>query len=133
MDPPLINGTWVKYSLSDNDISDIIVDDDPNKLKDPECKDEPQDLVLDEIKLHQSGVMLVCSKQDLDHLIFTSNSVIIKKSNTCSLLCNFRYTLTLENSLMDDGKAKWVVKRPKSTDEEAIVKEDGRQTNIYCW
>ena len=61
LDPPVTNGSWVRYPQSNNDIATAITEDMPNKLKDPACNDKPQDLVLDETKLHKSGVTLICS------------------------------------------------------------------------
>ena len=89
----------MRYPQSDNDVATAVTEDTPNKLKDPTCNDKPEDLVLDESKLHKSGVTLICSKQDQDHFVFTESQVIIKKGNTCALLCNFRHVLTIEPKL----------------------------------
>jgi len=133
LDTPVIDGTWVRYSQSDNDVAAVITEDTPNKLNDTACNDKPDDLVLDEAKVHKSGVTLICSQQDPDHFVFTASQVTIKKGNTCALLCNFRHVLTIEPKLLPDGASRWWVYRAGdgSRGVEAVGKED--QTNIYCW
>ena len=133
LDTPVTDGTWVRYSQSDNDVAAVITEDTPNKLNDTVCNDKPEDLVLDEAKVHKSGVTLICSQQDPDHFVFTASQVTIKKGNTCALLCNFRHVLTIEPKLLPNGTSRWWVYRAGdgSRGVEAVGKEG--QTNIYCW
>ena len=135
LDPPVSDGNWVRYPQSDNDVATAVTEDTPNKLKDPTCNDKPEDLVLDESKLHKSGVTLICSKQDQDHFVFTESQVIIKKGNTCALLCNFRHVLTIEPKLQPDGSSKWWLYMANlgGVGEEAIGKEGAMDTNVFCW
>ena len=81
--------------------------DSPNTLKDPTCKVEPGKLVLDEVKLHETGVNLICLHQDTDHLLLTSKEVVLKKSNFCVLLCNFHHIMSIRPKLLADGSFKW--------------------------
>ena len=96
---------------------------------------EPADLVLDETKLHQSGVSLVCSSQDPDHFVFTKLEVVLKKENICALLCNYHHVLTIKSLLQPDGSSAWWVVRPGggAGGEEAVGKDGPGATNIYCW
>jgi len=135
IDPPVLDGTWMRYSMSDNDITNAVTEDTPNQLKDPVCNVEPADLILDETKLHKSGVNLICSKQDEEHYVFTASEVIIKKHNTCLLLCNFHHVLTIKPTLQPDGSSQWTLYRssPGGAVEEVIGKEGPSNTNVLCW
>ena len=135
LDTPVTNGTWVRYPQSDNDVAAAVTEDTPNTLKDAVCNDKPEDLVLDEAKLHKPGVTLICSKQDQDHFIFTQSQVIIKKGNICALLCNFRQIMTIEPKLQPDGTSAWWVHRAGGGGEgvQAVGKGAAVETNVYCW
>ena len=125
----------MRYSQSDNDITKGVTEDTPNKLQDPICNVEPDDLILDEAKLHKSGVSFICSKQDQEHFVFTETEVIIKKGNTCALLYNFHHVMTIEQHFQHDGTSKWWLYRSNeaSEGEEAFGKEKSMDTNVYCW
>ena len=135
LDTAVTNGTWVRFPQSDNDVAAAVTEDTPNTLKDVVCDDKPEDLVLDEAKLHKPGVKLFCSNQDQDHFILTKSQAIIKKDNICVLLCNFRQVLTIAPKLQPDGSSIWWVHRASfgGVGVEAVGKGEAMETNIYCW
>ena len=133
--PPITSGTWVRHPQSNNNVTQWVTEDNPNNLKDPICNIEPEDLVLDETKLHESGVAFICSKQDQEHFIFTTNKVVVRKQNSCALLCNFHHVLTIRPKVQQDGTSKWWLFRSGvgGGGEEVVGKGSNIGTNVYCW
>ena len=128
------NGSWVMSNYSDNNITQALTENTPNRLQDVLCTAQPDDLVLDEALLHEPGVVLVCAKQDRDHLVFTEREVMVMGDNYCALLCNYHHVLTIMPRLQHDGVARWwVVRHGQDKGEEAIGKDGPGGTNILCW